>query len=37
MPAELIDGKIVSEKVRNAVAEAVAKLPGKPCLAVVLG
>ena len=36
MPAELIDGKIVSEKVRNAVAEAVAKLPGKPCLAVVL-
>jgi len=36
MPAELIDGKIVSEKVRAAVAAAVAKLPGKPCLAVVL-
>ena len=36
MPAELIDGKIVSEKVRVAVAAAVAKLPGKPCLAVVL-
>ena len=36
MPAELIDGKIVSEKVRVAVAAAVAKLPDKPCLAVVL-
>jgi methylenetetrahydrofolate dehydrogenase (NADP+)/methenyltetrahydrofolate cyclohydrolase len=36
MTAELIDGKIVSEKVRSAVAEAVAKLPGKPSLAVVL-
>lgn len=36
MPAELIDGKIVSEKVRAAAAAAVAKLPGKPCLAVVL-
>lgn len=36
MPAELIDGKIVSEKVRAAAASAVAKLPGKPCLAVVL-
>jgi methylenetetrahydrofolate dehydrogenase (NADP+)/methenyltetrahydrofolate cyclohydrolase len=36
MPAELIDGKIVSEKVRAAAAAAVARLPGKPCLAVVL-
>jgi methylenetetrahydrofolate dehydrogenase (NADP+)/methenyltetrahydrofolate cyclohydrolase len=36
MAAELIDGKIVSEKVRAAVAAAVAKLPGKPCLAVLL-
>ena len=36
MTAQLIDGKIVSEKVRNGVAAAVAKLPGKPCLAVVL-
>jgi methylenetetrahydrofolate dehydrogenase (NADP+)/methenyltetrahydrofolate cyclohydrolase len=36
MPAELIDGKIVSEKVRVAAAAAVARLPGKPCLAVVL-
>src|SRR5690349_20828031 len=36
MPAELIDGKIVSEKVRVAVGEAVKKLPGQPCLAVVL-
>ncbi len=36
MPAELIDGKIVSEKVRAAATAAVAKLPGKPCLAVVL-
>ena len=36
MPAELIDGKVVSEKVRNEVAAAVANLPGKPCLAVVL-
>lgn len=36
MAAELIDGKIVSEKVRIAVGEAVRKLPGQPCLAVVL-
>jgi len=36
MAAELIDGKIVSEKVRVGVAAAVAKLSGKPCLAVVL-
>ena len=36
MPAELIDGKVVSEKVRAAAAAAVAKLPSKPCLAVVL-
>jgi methylenetetrahydrofolate dehydrogenase (NADP+) / methenyltetrahydrofolate cyclohydrolase len=36
MTAELIDGKIVSEKVRAAAAAAVAKLPGQPCLAVVL-
>ena len=36
MTAELIDGKIVSEKVRAAAAAAVAKLPGSPCLAVVL-
>lgn len=36
MAAELIDGKIVSEKVRARAAAAVAKLPGKPCLAVVL-
>jgi methylenetetrahydrofolate dehydrogenase (NADP+)/methenyltetrahydrofolate cyclohydrolase len=36
MPAELIDGKIVSEKVRAAVTAAVPKLPGQPCLAVVL-
>ena len=27
MPAELIDGKVVSEKVRNEVAAAVANLP----------
>jgi methylenetetrahydrofolate dehydrogenase (NADP+)/methenyltetrahydrofolate cyclohydrolase len=36
MTAELIDGKIVSEKVRAAAAAAVAKLPSRPCLAVVL-
>jgi methylenetetrahydrofolate dehydrogenase (NADP+)/methenyltetrahydrofolate cyclohydrolase len=36
MAAELIEGKVVSEKVRTAVAAAVAKLPGKPCLSVVL-
>jgi methylenetetrahydrofolate dehydrogenase (NADP+)/methenyltetrahydrofolate cyclohydrolase len=36
MAAQLIDGKIVSEKVRAGVAAAVARLPGKPCLAVVL-
>jgi methylenetetrahydrofolate dehydrogenase (NADP+)/methenyltetrahydrofolate cyclohydrolase len=36
MAAELIDGKIVSAQVRDAVAAAVAKLPGKPCLAVLL-
>jgi methylenetetrahydrofolate dehydrogenase (NADP+)/methenyltetrahydrofolate cyclohydrolase len=36
MPAELIEGRIVSEKVRAAVGAAVRKLPGKPCLAVVL-
>jgi methylenetetrahydrofolate dehydrogenase (NADP+) / methenyltetrahydrofolate cyclohydrolase len=36
MPAELIDGKTVSAKVRDAAAAAVAKLPGKPCLAVIL-
>ena len=36
MTAQLIDGKIVSENVHNGVAAAVAKLPGKPCLAVVL-
>lgn len=36
MTAALIDGKIVSEKVRADVAAAVARLPGQPCLAVVL-
>lgn len=36
MLAELIDGKIVSAKVRESVAEAVKQLPGKPCLAVML-
>jgi methylenetetrahydrofolate dehydrogenase (NADP+)/methenyltetrahydrofolate cyclohydrolase len=36
MAAELIDGRIVSEQVRRNVAEAVAKLPSPPCLAVVL-
>ncbi|MEZ5938488.1 MAG: bifunctional methylenetetrahydrofolate dehydrogenase/methenyltetrahydrofolate cyclohydrolase FolD [Hyphomonadaceae bacterium] len=36
MTAALIDGKIISEKVRNGAAAATAKLPGKPCLAVVL-
>src|SRR5262249_9102965 len=36
MAARLIEGKIVSEKVRAGVAAAVAKLPGKPCLAVML-
>jgi len=36
MTAQLIDGKIVSANVRDAVTAAVAKLPGKPCLAVVL-
>ena len=36
MAAQLIDGKIVSEKVRAGVAAAVARLQGKPCLAVVL-
>ena len=32
MTAELIDGKIVSEKIRAAAAAAVAKLPGSPAL-----
>ena len=36
MAAQLIDGKIVSEKVRAGVAAAVARVQGKPCLAVVL-
>jgi methylenetetrahydrofolate dehydrogenase (NADP+) / methenyltetrahydrofolate cyclohydrolase len=36
MAAELIEGKVVREKVRAGAAAAVAKLPGKPCLAVVL-
>lgn len=36
MAAQIIDGKLVSEKVRAGAAAAVAKLPGKPCLAVVL-
>jgi len=36
MPAQLIEGKVVSEKVRAGVAAAVAKLPGKPGLAVML-
>ena len=36
MTAELIDGKIVSGKVQAEVTAAVAKLPGQPCLAVVL-
>ncbi len=36
MTAELIDGKIVSGKVQAGVTAAVAKLPGQPCLAVVL-
>jgi len=36
MPAEIIDGRIVSETVRRQVAEAVRALPAKPCLAVVL-
>lgn len=36
MAAQLIDGKVVSEKVRSGVAAAVKKLPGQPCLAVVL-
>ncbi len=36
MAAELIEGKRVAAKVQAAVAAAVAKLPGKPCLAVVL-
>lgn len=36
MTAQLIDGKVVSEKVRVGVAAAVKKLPGQPCLAVVL-
>ncbi len=36
MAAQLIDGKVVSEKVRAGVAAAVKKLPGQPCLAVVL-
>ncbi|MEY2759649.1 MAG: hypothetical protein RIR33_3427 [Pseudomonadota bacterium] len=36
MTAQLIDGKIVSANVHDAVTAAVAKLPGKPCLAVVL-
>jgi methylenetetrahydrofolate dehydrogenase (NADP+)/methenyltetrahydrofolate cyclohydrolase len=36
MTAQLIDGKVVSEKVRNGVAASVARLPGMPCLAVVL-
>jgi methylenetetrahydrofolate dehydrogenase (NADP+)/methenyltetrahydrofolate cyclohydrolase len=36
MTAQLIDGKVVSEKVRVGVAAAVKTLPGQPCLAVVL-
>lgn len=36
MTAQLIDGKVVSEKVRAGVAAAVKKLPCRPCLAVVL-
>jgi methylenetetrahydrofolate dehydrogenase (NADP+)/methenyltetrahydrofolate cyclohydrolase len=36
MPADLIDGRIVSAAVRDAVAAAVKTLPGQPCLAVVL-
>jgi methylenetetrahydrofolate dehydrogenase (NADP+) / methenyltetrahydrofolate cyclohydrolase len=36
MAAELIDGKVVSEAVREQVAAAASALPGQPCLAVVL-
>jgi methylenetetrahydrofolate dehydrogenase (NADP+)/methenyltetrahydrofolate cyclohydrolase len=36
MTAQLIDGKVVSEQVRSGVAAAVSRLPGRPCLAVIL-
>jgi len=36
MTAERIEGKIVSQKVRDGVAAAVKELPGQPCLAVLL-
>jgi methylenetetrahydrofolate dehydrogenase (NADP+) / methenyltetrahydrofolate cyclohydrolase len=36
MPAQTIDGALVSGRVRERVAAAVRGLPGRPCLAVVL-
>lgn len=36
MTAQRIEGKIVSQEVRDRVAAAVKELPGQPCLAVVL-
>ncbi len=36
MTAQRIDGKVVSQAVRDRVAAAVQELPGQPCLAVVL-
>ena len=36
MSATRIDGHVISAEVKAGVAEAVAGLPGKPCLAVVL-
>lgn len=36
MTAQRIEGKVVSQKVRDGVAAAVKELPGQPCLAVVL-
>lgn len=36
MTAQRIEGKVVSQEVRDRVAAAVKELPGQPCLAVVL-
>jgi methylenetetrahydrofolate dehydrogenase (NADP+)/methenyltetrahydrofolate cyclohydrolase len=36
MTAKILDGKVVSQAVRDRVAAAVARLPGRPTLAVVL-
>ncbi len=36
MTAQIIDGKVISQDVRDAVGAAVSKLPGQPTLAVIL-